>query len=324
LGQLRLTPPPYTACRFDVGGMDDQDAVSVNDIVAYLHDKGLTPDAADPKKPREAGFLDRILLSEGCLSAIQYEDDEAHKAFLDKIFAIVEEECSDRLVWASNDGAPEAKVLSRFVWAGPDALRWAQESEKHLLARSLRPLASLPQETQVNAVESYGLHIVEFQKFHDFIQLQVPASWPVFTTPEGRGIACDEDSDNGTLWVDFNVQRCGEQVVMQATKLAADSAYELWSTDGEHRDVTRQEAGGYLAVYGISEPIEDGTPLRILSWAVCAPIRHYQVYVLIHLVLTKDNLADPRCEGVVEAITDAVADIRIDHEAFLERVLPRL
>lgn len=324
MGELRLTPPPYTACRFDVSRMDAEQAVSVTDILAHLQDKGLTPDAADPAEAMEAGFLDRTLLSEGKFSAIQYENDADHKAFLDQIFAIVEEECSDRLVWEGPDAAPETRVLKRFLWAGPDAVQWACSAANHFLGHGLRPLAAYPAEALATLRETYGLHIVELKKFHDFIRLQVPASWPVVTTPEGRGLACDEDSDNGTLWVDFHVFRCGEQAVMQATKVAADAAYQLWSTDGNHRDVARLEAGGYLAVYGVSEPVEDGTPLRIFSWTVCAPIRQYQVSVLIHLVLAQDNLADPRCEGVVEAITDAVAKIRIDHEAFLERVLPRL
>ncbi len=321
--QLRLSASPYLACAFEACRMDEEQAVSVDKIADYLNERGLMADAADPSEAVEAGFLDRILLSEGTFWAIQYEDDKTHKALLDKIFAMVEEECSDRLVWASNDGSPEAKVLKRFVWAGPDALRWAQESAKHCLAHSLRPLASLPPEAQAAVAESYGLHIVEPRKFHDFIELRVPASWPVFTRPDGRGIACDEDSDNGTLWVDFHVQRCGEHVVMQVTKAAADVAYELWSTDGEHRDVTRLETGSYLAVYGVSEPVEDGTPLQIFSWSVYAPIQHYHVNVVIHLVLTHDNLADPLCEGAVEVIKDSIANIRIDEEAFWERVLPR-
>lgn len=324
MGQLRLTPPPYTACRFDVSRMDVEQAVSISSIAEYLNERGLTPDAADPSEAVNAGVLDRILLSEGCLSAIQYEDDEVHKAFLDQIFAIVEEECSDRLVWVGNDGIPDAKVLRRFLWAGPDTVRWACSAPNHFLGLSLRPLAAYPADTLPTLRDSFGLYIVEFQKFHDFIHLKVPASWPVFTTPEGQGIACDEDSDNGTLWVDFEVNRCGEHAVMQVTKLTTDAAYELWTTDGKHRDVERLEAGGCLAVYAISDPVEDGTQLRMFSWVVNVPLRKFYVAIMIYLVLTQDNLADPRCEGVVDTIKDSVAGIRIDQEAFYERVLPRL
>jgi len=89
----------------------------------------------------------------------------------------------------------------------------------------------------------------------------------------------------------------------------------------EPRPEERARANAWRSFW---EAVEDGTPLRIFSWTVCAPMRQYQVSILIHLVLAQDNLADPRCEGVVEAVTDAVAKIQIDHEAFLEQVLPRL
>lgn len=321
LGQVRLASPPFVACSLDACRMDEQQAVSIEGVLEDLQEKALSLDEADPMAAMKASLNDRIALSEGKFWAIQYESDEEHKAFLDGIFAILEEECSDRLVWAPNDGSPEPTVLKSFVWAGPNALRWALESEKHLLAHALRPLESLPSEVQATAVESYGLHIVETQTFHDFIDLQVPASWPVFAQPSGRDLACDEDSDNGTLWVDFQVSRCGEGAVLQASKISIDGTYHHWTTDGEHRDVARLEAGGNLAVFGISDPVEDGTPLRIFSWTVSVPIRHFHVLVLIHLVLTHDNLADPLCEGVVETIEDSVANIRIDEEAFLEQVV---
>ena len=67
MGQLRVSQPPYTGCRFDVSRMDVEQVISIPNIAEYLTERGLTPDAADPSEAVNAGVIDRIVLSEGCL-----------------------------------------------------------------------------------------------------------------------------------------------------------------------------------------------------------------------------------------------------------------
>lgn len=79
----------------------------------------------------------RLVLSEGRLHARYLPFDDAHRAFLDTVWALVERLACNRLA-----AAPTAPARPVPLWAGPDALAWCRADPDRRLGRAgYRPSA---------------------------------------------------------------------------------------------------------------------------------------------------------------------------------------
>lgn len=314
-GHLVIQELPALLCSFDVCSFEESSAVDLSAIAARFREQGRKLESSDLKRAIENAVSATGV--PGCFYSMQSTGNEEEKAFHDRIFTIVEEECSDRLVLVEGS-APS--ILKGYLWAGRGAIAWALEEPTRTLAYVLRPLESLPAEVRAGVTESYGLSITEEQAFHGFIRLGVPMAWPVYAQPSGRQLACDEDSDNGTLWVDCSADYVGAGMAKQLSEQVLERTCASWEEDRAYSEISASNISGYRCVYAEAETVEGGAALRIFSWVFAMPIEEYHVSLAIHLVLTHDNLADPLCEGVVEAVTQGVANIQIDEDAFLEQI----
>lgn len=321
--EVVLSNIPDTACCFEVCRMSEGHAGDLTPLLEEVRIAG----GVDRKKLKglfNAALKEQLTLVEGRLFGMQDEGDESHRIFLDKVFEILEEECSDRLIWWLHGDEPSLKLLKGFVWAGPEALRWGLEADNRYLTHGLRPLDSVPLELRARAVESYGLHITENQRFHDFLELNIPVRWSVQTLSNGASVACEEDCDTGTLWVTPDGWELHEPAREGSLcEHLASELYDSVSREEGNTSVERVEVGGYKAVYREFECWEYGEHLRFHKWTLFSAIREHLLLVNIDLVMSDEALSDPLCGDIVEQIQKAVANVRIHEEAFLEQVSPR-